>query len=164
MERDEEPQRFRRHLLEGYRAIVEPGRYELAVLTNVDNRHIIKDQHDRDIYIVNFKAMAPDQTKKIVELFGSNDSIPLKDTSGLFLTGTFLRSETSEKNLPMRGQRLEALVDWVQDKDKSSKVLRVVATKLPEIKEAGYISVAELFRLKEEDHKGELDEIVHNFK
>lgn len=161
MER-EEPQQFRRLLLEGYQAIKEPGKYRLTVQNNVDRRHLIKDQNDIYRYIVNFKAVAPDQMERLVEMFGERESIPLKETNGLFLTGTILRDRVAEHDLPMKGERIEVTIDSVPSRE-GRMVLRITEMRPNQVKEAGYISVGDLFRVKERQLEG-MEDILHTYK
>lgn len=160
MERVLEP-KFRRILLDGYRAIVEPGKYLLPVQNNVDVRHLYVDPEGRAKYIINFKAMAPDQVERAVSIFGNDDEVSLELTNGLFLTGSVLKREMEERyTLPLKGERIEVNIDYVLTRENQT-VLRITSVRPNTIKNARYLSVADIFRRNEDEQQQTQGELAH---
>jgi hypothetical protein len=122
---------FKREWLNDVKFINKPvTKVKLQVTSNVSekNRILATEPGKSDKYIVNLKAIAPDQLPLLKELFKDPNvkEVPIEKTNGLFLTGSIFMNDPEETPyLPMRNEWIHANIDYVDNKEKTAKLLRV---------------------------------------
>lgn len=128
----------------GYSFIDLPGTYTLEVASNVSEKNLVKNANGES-YIVGFKAIAEDKKAQVLEVFSGKNEVPIEMTQGLFLTGNLWRNP-SLKRLPMKGEKVDVVIDWVSTReDKEITVLRIKTMNLRPVSEAKKLDIASFF-------------------
>lgn len=129
---------FKRESLRSYKQVTAPGsKIELEVASNVTeaNRINASDPDQSDKYIVSLKVIFPDQLDKLKEIFGEATEVPIEMTNGCFGTASHWVKRTAEgvevpTQLPMKGEKILANIDWVDNTERTAKLLRVTNIQL----------------------------------
>lgn len=120
---------FKTILLAAYSVISAPGKYELEVLSNVTEGNLVADADGSNPrYIANLKAIAADKLPQLKQVFADKQEVPIEETNGLFLTANIWKREGRAADLPMKGEKVEVTVDYVESREQE-KVLRVTNIK-----------------------------------
>ena len=134
--------KFKRTKLAEYSLISTPGKYELEASSNVTERNLVTDEADNSRYIASFKAIAKDKFTQLKETFKDIEEVDIEQTNGLFLTANIWNNGSVE--LPMKGEKVECNIDFVEARDGSS-VLRITNIKLRPAKKADKLDLSSFF-------------------
>ena len=127
-----EPMKFYRSNLVGYETFDEPGRFTFICANNVTDKHLVYDPDGQNPrYIVNFKAIPPDKVKEVAALFMENEEVDVELVKGMFLTHSIYVNDKPDIILPIRGEKIECIVDKVLLRD-GTEALRIVTATLRE--------------------------------
>lgn len=127
-----EPMKFYRSSIVGYETFEKPGRYTLVCANNVTDKHLVCDPDGTNPrYIVNFKAIAPDKVKDVTAILMDNEEVDMELMKGMFLTYSIYVNDKPEVVLPIRGEKIECIIDLVTLRD-GTDALRIVAATLKE--------------------------------
>lgn len=99
------------------------------VAQNVSERNYIAptEPGKNGKYIVTLKAVAADQIDRLKELFRNRDEVPIEETNGIFMTASIWENQEGvTPDLPIRGEEVLCNVDYVMNKEKTQRLLRVV--------------------------------------
>lgn len=121
------------------------SKVSLAVAQNVSEKHKVTDDQGREKYIVNFKAIADDQIGEVLDKFANSDEIPVEELNGLTLTGSIWVNDGQAPQLPMRGEKVDCIIDYVKDRQ-GDQVLRVTNLALKAPEQASKVSFEQLFQ------------------
>lgn len=121
------------------------GKVELTVAQNVTSKHRVLDDQGREKYIVNLKAIAPDQIEELINKFSEGDEIPIEELNGLTLTHSVWINDGQEpEHLPMKGEKVDCSVDYVQNRE-GQAVLRITNMVQRPVAQAEKVSFEKLF-------------------
>jgi len=138
--------KFKRSQLANYAVITLPGKYELEVASDVSpDRLIIDEDGSNARHIVNLKAVASDKLDQLKAAFGNKTEINIEQTNGCFMTANVWKREGQNSDLPMKGETVDAIVDYVTPREGEEKVLRITSLKRKPSKVAQKISLNEFF-------------------
>ncbi len=127
-----EPMKFYRSNLVSYETFDSPGRYTFICANNVTDKHLVCDTDGQNPrYIVNFKAIPPDKIKELTALFMENEEVDVELVKGMFLTHSIYVNDKPDVILPIRGEKIECIVDKVELRD-GTTALRIVTATLRE--------------------------------
>ncbi len=124
---------YKKEWLKGLKIIDRPhGKIELTVANNVTEKNRINatEPGKSDKYIVTFKAIATDQKERLYSLFKERNEVPFEELDGLFLTASIWCDGGVDPQLPMKGEAMFASIDFVDNKEKTAKLLRITNTKV----------------------------------
>lgn len=119
---------FKKSQLVGYVLIEKPGKYELESSSNVTDKNLVTDESGRSRYIAGFKAIASDKLDQIKAVFAGKDEVSIEQTNGLFLTANIWANEGQVADLPMKGEKVDVTVDYVEARE-GGQVLRITNVK-----------------------------------
>jgi hypothetical protein len=159
---------FKRENLRSFKQVSAPGnKVELEVASNVTegNRINATDPDQSDKYIVSLKVIFPDQLAKLKEIFGEATEVPIEMTNGCFGTASQWVKKTPEgveipTQLPMKGEKILANIDWVDNTEKTAKLLRVTNIQLKPAAQAEAFDFDKFFGLEEETAETSSKEVV----
>lgn len=117
--------------LAGYAVITKADKYELVVASTPTEKNLVKREGGFETYIVNLKAIAEDKLEQLSQLFNGRNEVPIEEAQGLFMTANIINREGVR--LPIKGEKVTCIVDWVNGKDfaeTAQQVLRVSAPPL----------------------------------
>ena len=139
---------FHVRLLSNYQLVTKPGTYYVSTAYTVTEANLILDDFPR--YIVPLRALTGDGLSELVELLGSQPSIPFTDIRHVFLSGALWYTENDlyeEKDLPVKGEKVLATFDFVE-REGAKRLLCTHIELLPR-EELDYVDVDQLdqFRL-----------------
>jgi hypothetical protein len=136
---------FKTVLLAAYSIISAPGKYELEVLSNVTEGNLVADADGQNPrYIANLKAVAADKLPQLKQVFADKQEVPIEETNGLFLTANIWQREGRAADLPMKGEKVEVTIDYVESREQE-KVLRVTNIKRKPAVAAPKLDLASFF-------------------
>lgn len=104
--------------------ITNPGKYLLEVASNVSENNLFTDENGNERYIVNFKAVAADKLGQLKAAFEGKEEVAIESLNGIFLTGSIWKRKDKTSTLPMKGEKVESTVDFVENQEQQ-QVLRV---------------------------------------
>lgn len=138
--------KFKRALLSTFAFITAPvSKVELEVLYNVSESNLITDEDTgRQRYIVSLKAIAPDKIDAVKQVFAHQEEVEIEKTNGLFLTANIFKNGEKTPHLPMRGEKVNCSIDYVQDRE-GKQVLRVTGISLRPAETAAKLDINALF-------------------
>lgn len=93
-------------------------------------------------YIIGLKAIAKHNVDKFLGLFDGVDEIAIEDLSGLTMTANQPVNE-GRANIPMKNQLVKIMVDYVDNKEKTGKVLAVKNIEVPKAMKGASLFTAE---------------------
>ena len=145
-------------------AITEPGLYLLTCLSNVTEANKIEvapedgeNFESFEKYIMNLNAFFPDQLPTILGGLKNEDGsvkteIPVEHTKGWFATGNrVVNKRRPDMDLPMAGQQVKCVVDWVEPKDRPGvQLLRIRTVQVVAAKKGKTIDLTSFFAGTEE--------------
>lgn len=106
----------------------------LEVLHSVTEKNLIVRENGRASYVISLKAIAEDKLPLLIEKFTdivkNNQEALWEDTNGFFMTVNAWINDGERPSLPMKGEKINCSINWVDNQDKTSKVLRVIAYSL----------------------------------
>ncbi len=134
---------FKRALLAAYALLTKPGKWKVTVANNVDERSLVTDEKTgQRKYIINLKALAPDQYELAKDVFRDKEEVEIEDTNGLFLTSNAWFSPNQE--LPLKGEVVEAFLGYVKNRA-GVQVLRITGLRVGKAMEAVTIDLDDMF-------------------
>lgn len=140
---------FQREWLKDYKVIRKPmGKVEIQVANNVTekNRVASTGPGGSDKYIINLKALTPESFEKLIALFPQGvTEVPIEETNGLFLNVTAWINNGEIPALPMRGEVINVAFDYVDDKEKTKKLLRATTYQLKPAEKAEALDFESFF-------------------
>lgn len=140
---------FKRALLLAYAMVTTPGKYLLEVLSPVTEANLVTNEEGKNPhYIVSLKAVAADKLAQLREAFGTSDEIEIEKTNGLFMTANIYTKPGVPTRLPLKGEKIEVIIDYVEDREKN-RVLRAKQTQVREAQQAPTLDVASFFETAE---------------
>ncbi len=134
--------KFKKSNLANYQVITEPGLYLLESLSNVTESNLVSDEGENPRYIANFKAIAADKVAQLKQVFAGKEEVSIEETNGLFLTANIWKREGKNASLPMKGEKVECIVDFVPSREGDAQVLRIKETKRQGAKIASTVDLA----------------------
>ena len=139
--------KFKKSQLASYDAITTPGKYYLTVSNDVTEKNLVTpDDGSSSRYIVGFKAIPEDKLGQVKAAFKDADEIDIEKLNGSFLTGNiWLPANGNQPALPVKGEKVECIVDYVKLRDSEEMALRVTNMKVREAQKAAKLDVAALF-------------------
>ena len=101
-------------LLKNYQIVNRPGTYYVRVAYTVTEDHLVLDSHPR--YLVPLRAISAANLEKLISIFGDNDEVPFRFVSKYFIKGALWDDDVDEDDLPIKGEKVLATFDYVDDK------------------------------------------------
>lgn len=124
--------KFYRSNIVSYETFDEPGRYTFICANNVTDKHLVVDPDGQNPrYIVNFKAIPPDKIEEVTAILKEHEEVDIELMKGMFLTHSIYVNDKPDVILPIRGEKIECIVDKVVLRD-GTEALRIVAATLRE--------------------------------
>lgn len=132
--------KFKLTSLLSFAIISKPGKYLLKVFNNVSDANLIPATETANAHhIVTLRAVPADKFAQLKELFRDGKTeVDIEDTNGLFMTANRWEGEA----LPMKGEAIECVVDYVDNKDKTEKVLKIAQSRVVAAKAADTIDMS----------------------
>lgn len=143
---------FTKAMLATFVLLQKPGKYLAQVFNNVTENALVADEEtgDNPRYIINLRAIAPDQLVQLKEVFKGKEEVPIEETNGLFLTcNAWLRKDnkgefTVMPTLPVKGEEIEVIVGEVLNREQEP-VWRVISHRVSAATKAAKLDVVHLF-------------------
>lgn len=137
---------FKRSSLSGYSLLPKPGKWKVTVANNVDERSLYKDEKSGQVkYIINLKALAPDQYELAKDVFRDKEEVEIEETNKLFLTASvWVNGNTATQELPLKGEVVEAFLGFVKNRE-GMDVLRITGLRVGKALEAVTIDLEDMF-------------------
>lgn len=150
---------FKTETLKGYAVITQPmSKVELTVTRPVNEANKVVDQETgRARYIISLNAISLDKLDAVKELFRGKTEVPIEDTNSLFMTANVWVNNDVAVQLPMKGEKLFASIDWVTNRE-DEMVLRVRDIALKPAAKATLINLDEFLAEPEAESVGELEQ------
>lgn len=139
--------------------IQKPGKYLLDVFSTVTDANFIPGEEGKsDKHIVTVRAIAKDKAAQVKEVFAGKTEVEIEETNGLFMTGSIWNGP-----LPMKGEKIECVVDYVDNADKTERVLRITGLRVATAETAEKFSLESLNAVTATPKVGaESNELIHN--
>ena len=122
-----------------FRAIHGPGVYEVHAGTS---NWVEQDGLKEGKYIIGVKAIAAHNVDKFATLFADSDETEIENLNGLTMTAN-VPVNHGKCNIPMKNQLVKIMVDYVDNKDKTAKVLAIVQIEVPKASKGASIFTSE---------------------
>lgn len=136
--------KFKREYLASYKQILTPGKFALQVSNDVTDKNLVTDEDGgKPRYIVGLKAIAPDKIAQLKEVFKDNSEVDIEQTNGLFMTLNIWK--TGNEQLPVKGEFIACVADFVAPREGDERVLRIISHKVNAAKEAPALDLNTLF-------------------
>lgn len=136
--------KLKRAFLSACTLITQPGKYFLQVSNDVTEKNLVANADGTaPRYIVGLKAITEDKLAQAREVFGENEEVNIEQTNGLFLTANIW--QTGSETLPVKGEVVEAVVDYVTPRDGEELVLRVTNIRVKKAINAPKVNLEKLF-------------------
>lgn len=110
-----------------FKAINGPGVYEVYA---GNSNWVEQEGLPEGKYIIGVKAIAKHNVDKFLALFDGVDEIAIEDLTGLTMTANRVVNK-GKASVPMKNQLVKILVDYVDNRDKTAKVLAIVDIDVP---------------------------------
>lgn len=142
---------FTKAMLATFILLSKPGKYLAKVFNNVTENALVSDEDGQNPrYIINLRAIAPDQLAQLKEIFKGKEEVPIEETNGLFLTcNAWIRKDstgdyTVMPALPVKGEEIEVVIEEVLNRDQEP-VWRVVNHRVSAAVRAEKLDIINLF-------------------
>lgn len=142
-----------------FKQIIKPGKYLLDTFSTVTDANFIAGEDGKsDKHILTVRAIAKDKLAQVAEVFKGKQEVEIEETNGLFMTASIWRGP-----LPMKGEKVECVVDYVDNADKTDRVLRVTGIRVIAAQVAESLNLESILSLEPIEKVGaESNELVHN--
>jgi len=105
---------FHLKLLENYQLVNEPGTYYVSVAYTIKPEYVIGVDNPR--YIVPLKAVTPKNLEELISRFEDDEEmVQFDDVKKYFMSGVLWLEKVSDDMLPVRGEKVLATFDYVDD-------------------------------------------------
>jgi len=135
---------FRREWLNNYVVIDGPTNKVLLTVTSSPNLYDPQDGTSKR-YIVNTKAVLRSSLPELKERFGDAAYVKADLLNDLFLSGTIWVNEGQNPELPMKGEKIMANIDYVWSPTENREVLRITNIAVAPPQEGSKLDTSLLF-------------------
>ncbi len=106
---------FHLKLLDKYQVIFDPGTHVVQVSSTVTESNFILDEHSR--YLVSLRVIAAEDLGDLLVIVPDETTrVPFDEVGKFFMTGALWENEADETALPVKGERVIATFEEVEDK------------------------------------------------
>jgi hypothetical protein len=103
-----------------HRIVRGPGK---VILIAGNSNRVYDEKLKKYKHIVNLRAVTDANVPKVLEKFAGKEEVDITDLNGLTMSHNIIENDGQTVNLPVKGEKVEAIIDWVDGRE--GKVLAV---------------------------------------